>query len=461
MDWSGSAIAFFSDLLNVLSEEGQDELIRFLTALKKSPWVGIDREQHLAELYGMVKALADDEWDYQFVEEEEVEQQCLHPSNLFIQYLNPEILILYGIKDRFNHLDVYQDAICLTKYALLIPKDSLVLPASYLFEIPFIDAFIRALAPLRDSGFLHFASPSADLSEYVEKKRAEYPDHHKLFPGYARGYDTIKKQTVKSLLWIPRVNKSAFGDITAAWRKELGNKHGIWTELLRRVRERKGSLPKTIEADIHSIPDRLGARAFIARFAEDLLPIHLEPVDRTQMDMMICRAYLESYLEEYSAAVMVDTPLGGLDCDIPLVSKYGYIQRVSLRNLKAALQSAGLRQLIEHALSWAELLVLRDEFAFRWIIDQVVLDLIDPQQSFQQAVLKSGYRTNSYRIRIDGRRPLDQARDTAWNFFQLVHPVLSDFRLTTMSDGSKYSRLKIKQPVRQRQRSSQLKLFSD
>jgi len=428
INWEGSALTFCNGLVAILSGEGKETLLKFLAVIKDSDWIGIDREKDLLSLCSSIEALSEYEWNRQFHKgQKDFEQEHLIPLRIFIQYLNPEMLLLYGITRSLGHSVIYREAMKLTKYALLLSQDSIVLPASYLFEVPFIEAFVRELSPLRSNGLLYFASSRADLEEYVEKKRTEYPDHQSLFPGYVKGFDSLTKKTARNLLWIPRVGRSAFHDIATTWRRELGDGEGVWANILRRIRERRGSLPTNIEAEIDSIPDKLKDRAFIARFAEELLPVNFTPVDLTQMNILINRAYLESYLEEYSAAIIVNTPLGGLDCGISHVSPFGYIQRISFHEIMSIFRTVGLTYFIENSLGWAELIALRDDFAFRWIVTQAFLDLVDPAHLLRLAVLKSGYRPPAPPFNYWQRRPLELAKDIIWNFYQAVEPVLSDY----------------------------------
>jgi hypothetical protein len=87
--------------------------------------------------------------------------QRIGPSRgVFMQYLNPEILELYGVRIHFDAHRVARIALLLSRYALLVSEGILVMPASYLFEVPLIHDLIRHLAPLREAGLLGFTSPS-------------------------------------------------------------------------------------------------------------------------------------------------------------------------------------------------------------------------------------------------------------------------------------------------------------
>src|ERR1041385_3737194 len=126
---------------------------------------------------------------------------------VFIQYLNPEILHLYGVGMRFDAARVLRVAHLLSRYAVLVSEGPLVMPASYLFEVPFILEFMQQLEPLRDAGLLAFASPSPDLGQYLPAKRYEYRSEESMFPGYFHrpGHSSVD---AASLLWVPRAQRT-------------------------------------------------------------------------------------------------------------------------------------------------------------------------------------------------------------------------------------------------------------
>src|SRR5258708_19647285 len=129
----------------------------------------------------------------------------------------------------------------------------LVMPAAYLFEVPFINDFIRHLAPVREAGLLGFTSPSPDLPRYVPTKRHEYRGDRTLFPSYFDSRDrTMAADT--SLLWVPRVERSSAEDIAVAWRSE-STAGGLWDRILARSRRRGPPPPSRADPAIDALPD--------------------------------------------------------------------------------------------------------------------------------------------------------------------------------------------------------------
>ena len=96
---------------------------------------------------------------------------------VFVQFLNPEILRLYGhdIRGR-NARSLLAHAVALSRYCLVLSEGRLVLPTTYLWEVPFIDNYLLKLSAARECGLLSFVGPTADVmdSGFLQKKRDEY-----------------------------------------------------------------------------------------------------------------------------------------------------------------------------------------------------------------------------------------------------------------------------------------------
>jgi hypothetical protein len=346
----------------------------------------------------------------------------LFPNRLFLQYINPEILSLYGVARRFNHQKLYKSILRLTKFALLLSEDILIMPASYLFEVGFISQFLKELSPLEKAGILQFASPSADLYDYANAKRVEYRDEPILFPEYAKD-DSALISKGQSLSWIPRIQRSTAKDISIVWRQELYKDNGLWNKILEDQTQKQSFLPSKLETAIERIPDRLANKAFIFRYTEPLLPLLLDTQEKTQINMLICRTYLESYLEEFNAMILVDTPIGRLDCNLPQINTSGVLRTISFRALSASLKMTYLLDYIDNYLSWYELIELREQPAFRWLMDLIVINMLDPSHPLSTAMLKSRYRPERSNDAF-GKRPLQNASDHILRLFEAIEPLI-------------------------------------
>jgi hypothetical protein len=335
--------------------------------------------------------------------------------------MNPEILGLYGVTRRIGQRQRYLATMQTTRYALLIANDTLVMPASYLFEVDIIDQILVGIQVLIDMGLVYVASPTADLLEYVQSKRREYRDEAGLFVGYVdeRSLDRLNDVTP---LWIPRIRRSASGDIRTAWRHALYLPDGIWMRILRAARKRAGVTASKLEDAIYGVPDQLEGRAFIFRYAERRLPIHLEPDESTEIAMMISRAYLWSYLEEYDAAILIDTPLGALDCGLPPENADGALRTVSYRQLARFLRYIGINEYIDNRLDWYSLTQVREHPAFQELLGMALVSAIHFGRPLSDALRLSRYRPEPQNHAIDDREILREVEDRLWRALDAVSP---------------------------------------
>src|SRR5690606_21811175 len=82
-----------------------------------------------------------------------------------------------GISSRVNgeHAGlVLTQALAATRLALLVTERHLLIPASYIFEIPWYRIFLGCLEPLVRVGAVRYVSPVPDLADYREMKVQEY-----------------------------------------------------------------------------------------------------------------------------------------------------------------------------------------------------------------------------------------------------------------------------------------------
>ena len=348
----------------------------------------------------------------------------LLPKRIFIQYLNPEILSLYGVTQHLNDDNLLVNSLKLTAYALLLSDDALIIPESYLFQLNFIDRFLKEVEVLRAAGILQLAGPTPDLTRYATSKKQEYRDEPTLFPKYEREDPAILK---KPLVWAPRIKRSASQDISVLWRSEL-HINGLWREILKTKTAKDINQLYKIEDIIHSVPDDLEGKAFIYRYAKQLLEISLTLVEETQISMMISRGYLDSYLKEFDALVMNDTPIGKLDCDLPPIDPNGRMRTISYRVFFELLQILYIENCIEsRLLGWRQLILLRNHTAFRWITNLAIMSSIDPLKPLDTAILRSKYRPLEKARNLRGNKLLQNIFDRSNHFFDSIEPFIGDY----------------------------------
>ena len=325
------------------------------------------------------------------------------PNRFFLQYFNRDILKLYARGS--SEESIFRASLSLTRIAVLLSTEPMVVPVSGLFEIGFMSRFLYAMRSVRAAGLLEYASPTPDLEEYAVKKRREYREQISLFGGYTVPVPKGRIDVFANLGWFPRIRKSSSREIGAAWKGELPKKDGLWERILSRM----SSLPATVdelESGIYAVPERLDGKAFLPENAVPLLPFTVEERDIIEIDLHISRAYLISHLEEYDAMIWSDTPIGKLDCALAPYDQNAVRRTVPYRRVLELLELIGIRTSILR-MRWSELLRLRESAHFRWLTRRLLEGL--NVGHFEATWLRLGLQTDHLR-----RRVLDESSLSDW-----------------------------------------------
>lgn len=287
---------------------------------------------------------------------------------LFVQYTNPEILACYGIDVGEKHAAfTLTQALDATRLALLLTERHLVIPASYIFEIPWYPIFLGCVEPLVRAGALRYAAPVPDLADYREMKVHEYrrDPHNPYRHGGLRGICADP-----DFRWAPRHGSGTAAGIGELWRSALqpgGELHAITRGTAHRWHRPRGRAERLLART----PERLEGQAFIARFVERTLPVPLSPAERTSLAFFLSRAYLRSYLLDLDAALLTDLPAGDLTCGLSRTSADMESRLPSARRLDTVLHWLGIADFVHRAAAWDELLRLRSLPAFGLVIDRI------------------------------------------------------------------------------------------
>jgi hypothetical protein len=342
------------------------------------------------------------------------------PRRVFIQFINPEILSLYGVNKRYSITQLYSHAIRLTKYALLLADGMIIMPASYAVEVPFINQYWGEIKPLLTCGILYISSSTSDWKEYLKEKASEYRDELNLFPGYAREEISSGLRNTP-VNWAPRLH-SASRNIGYIWKNELYKSDGMWNRILENLAKREHGLPRNLDSSIEKAPEALDGRAFIHRFVMSVIPAKFTASENTQVSMLLSRGYLESYLGEYDALILNETPIGLLDCGINQYGVNGEIRTFSFRKLHNLFRSLKLDVFVEELLGWYELIEIQDEPIFRWFIDNIIIDVIDPLRPFSKALLEIHYPL--IQVSKKENSSLNKIKVYLYQLYDLIQPIL-------------------------------------
>jgi hypothetical protein len=206
--------------------------------------------------------------------------------SVFVQYLNPEILACYGLEINGAHAGIIQlNAIRATRLAVLATDHHLIIPLSYMFEIAWINNFIRSIEPLVINGLVQYASSVPDLSDYRDIKVNEYR-RDSLNP-----YSNFNPRRIVAhdhLIWAPRPGRSTAVDIGERWRKALSPKGDLHT-LVRSTAIRQRRTQARVERILVKTPERLEGQAFIKRFVQQILPTEITAIDSSTLAFLLSK----------------------------------------------------------------------------------------------------------------------------------------------------------------------------
>lgn len=96
-----------------------------------------------------------------------------------------------------------------------------------------------------------------------------------------------------------------------------------------------------MERTIRDVPDRLEGRAFIAEYVFDALRAGLSPTSRYEVAWSLSAQYVDSYIRDLDANILVDFPWATLD----ITADFGW-RRISVRQLHNWLRHLGLQILL-------------------------------------------------------------------------------------------------------------------
>ncbi|GAA0247393.1 hypothetical protein GCM10010492_53830 [Saccharothrix mutabilis subsp. mutabilis] len=275
---------------------------------------------------------------------------------VFVQYLNPEILRCYGFPARNGkpRLTTAQ-ALYATRLAVLATDAYLVMPASYLFEVPGLPRILERLRELVSLRQVAYCAPTRDVMRYGERKAAEYradPRNPYVAP--------TSLAVARDLVWSPRGAGSTADHIAHRWEAALDRDEELGRLAVSLARHWPPGHRKP-ERELRAVPERLGEQAFVSRFIARVIPVRPRPDELARIAWFVSRAYLSSYLRELDAIVLSDFPFGGLSCGVE--AEPG-VSAVSGRALDRTLHWLGLSDFVHATATWADLVQLRSSAEF-------------------------------------------------------------------------------------------------
>lgn len=278
----------------------------------------------------------------------------LRDRPIFAQFINPEFLALHNQGNLLQRPEAAKRRLeYVTRMALLTSRIGLVLPASYLFEVPGVADFMADTREVAEVGAIQLTAPATSLDDYQSIKATEYRDDAVNL--YAVGKPSTAAVDVP---WRPRHGSSAGQTISNAWSQEVRPGAAL-SPVVESIVRANGVSYRSAARSLSTVPDRLDGRALVARFVIDAIAVPVPPSGRYAVEWLLSNKYLESYLDDLDAAVLVDFPFGSF---APMIG--GSDQRqISAARVERVLKLLGISQAMLHRpVDWQLLLMLRDTF---------------------------------------------------------------------------------------------------
>ncbi|WP_203986433.1 hypothetical protein [Sphaerisporangium rufum] len=299
---------------------------------------------------------------------------------IFVQYANPEILACYRVA-----ADTGQTAaqtLRATRLAVLLTDAPLLFPSSYLFELPWFPAYLRAVAPLVHDGLVRHTSAVAEPEAFRELKAREY--HGDPVNPYAAPRPPT---AAPEPAWHPRPGGPTADDIAGQWRAALVP-GGALAGVVRAAARGWGLPYRRAETVLARVPDRLAGRAFVRRFVQAALPGPVPPQVANTVAMFLSAAYLRCYLRELDATIVTDLPAGAFSCALDGPGGGPRDRLLPARRLELALGWLGLAGFVLHGAGWRDLVSLRSSPGFGMITSTLYGN--GPPDVFRLAVVGAG-----------------------------------------------------------------------
>ncbi|MBE9113087.1 hypothetical protein IQ273_27260 [Nodosilinea sp. LEGE 07298] len=281
---------------------------------------------------------------------------------VFLHFHNYELLKLYGIA-HLSDKRLLEHSILLTKYSLLISQAPLLIQPKCLFETSYFEIYIKRLSSVINAGLIEYTDHTPDFE--ISEKKNQYRSHH-LISAYSDEKSYQKKlDELKKMRWKPRL-KSSSRAIVKDWISDLEKDSSSLLEIINESESGYLNIDKAVD-DFISIPERLQGEAFILSNVQKRFEKTLSQKHGLAINFQINKSYLLSYLQEYEASILIDTPLACLDCCLSDFQNY----TISFQDLQRAFTYLGLKEPIEKKLSWTDLIKLREDLSFNVIINQI------------------------------------------------------------------------------------------
>jgi DNA-binding CsgD family transcriptional regulator len=223
------------------------------------------------------------------------------PRCVFVHFLDHEIFYTFGLHQR-NQQRVESEFRFAFRIALLLAADNVILPASHFFESPLARQILQEHGVFAEFGYISLASNTLNVGEFLQQKQQQYGVELDRYPLYFEATpSTVEAESPTR--WVLK-SRNTTKDITSSWMESIGDSK-TWESVYNHSHSPSTS---AFENDLVLVPEKLQANAFIADFVTPLIPVKKEAQEVTEryINILIQRAYIDSFLKTYNAACLDD-----------------------------------------------------------------------------------------------------------------------------------------------------------
>jgi predicted nucleotide-binding protein len=216
--------------------------------------------------------------------------------NIFIHYLDKEVLDIYYLPQRYSRETITKVCFSIKVALLLLGKEEYIyIPASNYFESNLAREVLEYFRDIVDLNYIRLVSSSSTLQGFVSKKKIVYPSLYAK-EQFAEEEEIILEKNVPGI-WTPRRN-SATSDIISNWRKNIDD--SIWSELYNHSDYKKID---SFERAMAAVPQKLDRKVFVADCVLSQLKVKSEYKFEAKeiINKVITKFYVNSFLDEYNA----------------------------------------------------------------------------------------------------------------------------------------------------------------
>lgn len=238
-------------------------------------------------------------------------RQNLRDRPIFAQVVNPELLMLYGqtgLLDRPE--DVRRRMSHLTRMSLLTSRVGLVIPASYIFEVPGVSDFLENAREACEWGAIQISAPASSFDEYRAMKISEYRDDA------SNPYLSAEPPPVaQHVNWLPRRGSSAAQTITVSWVDEVRDGAALG-KVVHALAQSRDITYRKAARQLARVPETLDGRAMITRYVLGAIGVDLPVPEQRTVGWLLSDRYLDSYLNDLDASILIDFEFGSFSAAV-------------------------------------------------------------------------------------------------------------------------------------------------